>query len=121
MTLDLLIVLFAGVSEAIGQSVVLFANRVTPGRFAISLLLNALLVAAGFASLVVCTWLSFFIPGSHPVGLGILTSTIALSYVLLKIGWDPLELPESVRPLFGWASQRWGGLGESVEQEFFPR
>ena len=47
--------------------------------------------------------------------------TIALSYVLLKIGWDPLELPESVRPLFGWASQRWGGLGESVEQEFFPR
>ena len=87
MTLDLLIVLFAGVSEAIGQSVVLFANRVTPGRFAISLLLNALLVAAGFASLVVCTWLSFFVPGSHPVGLGILTSTIALSYVPLLIAF----------------------------------
>jgi hypothetical protein len=46
--------------------------------------------------------------------------TIALNYVLLKIGWDPLELPESARPLFGWATQRWGGLGESVEQEFFP-
>src|SRR2546430_17445506 len=34
------IVFLAGVSETIGQSVVLFANRVKPGRFALSLLLN---------------------------------------------------------------------------------
>src|SRR5437588_4729781 len=34
------IVFLAGVSEMIGQSVVLFANRVESGRFVLSLLLN---------------------------------------------------------------------------------
>jgi hypothetical protein len=82
-----LIVVFAGISEAVGQSVVLFANRVTPARFAMSILTNALLVAAGFAALVVFTWLSFFLPGSHPVGLAILTSTVALSYVPLLLSF----------------------------------
>lgn len=87
MTDDVLIVLFAGVSEAIGQSVVLFANRVTPARFVLSLLMNALLVAGGFASLVVLTWLSFLIPGSHPIGLQALTSTVALSYTPLMVSF----------------------------------
>jgi hypothetical protein len=44
--------------------------------------------------------------------------TIALSYVVLKIGWPQLTLPEPARPLFGWASQRWNGIGEAVEAEF---
>lgn len=46
--------------------------------------------------------------------------TVALSYVLLKIGWSPVALPEDARPLFGWASQRWNGIGKAVEAEFFP-
>ncbi len=36
------VVLVAGLSEALGQSVVLFANRVRPRRFVASLLLTAL-------------------------------------------------------------------------------
>jgi hypothetical protein len=46
---------------------------------------------------------------------------MALCYVLLKIGWPSLVLPEVARPLFGWASQRWDGIGEAVEAEFFPK
>ena len=80
MIVALLIVLFAGISEAIGQSVVLFANRVAPARFIVSLALNALLVAAGFLSLVICTWASFFLAGSHPIALGALTIAVGLSY-----------------------------------------
>ena len=45
---------------------------------------------------------------------------IALCYVLLKIGWPNLVLPEVARPLFGWASERWSGIGEALETEFFP-
>ena len=89
MTDALLIVFFAGVSEAIGQSVVLFANRVTPARFVLSLLLNALLIASGFVSLVICTWASFAIPiaGIHPVALDALTIAVGLSYTPLLIAF----------------------------------
>jgi hypothetical protein len=47
--------------------------------------------------------------------------TVALSYVLLKIGWPQLVLPDDAQPLFAWASERWNGIGEAVEAEFFPR
>ena len=87
MTGALLIVLFAGISESIGQSVVLFANRVTPARFALSIAMNALLVAIGFASLVICTWLSFFVPGARPIGLVDLTVAVGLSYVPLLVAF----------------------------------
>lgn len=46
---------------------------------------------------------------------------VALSYVLLRIGWPRLALPSVARPLFGWASQRSSGIGEAVEVEFFPK
>lgn len=46
--------------------------------------------------------------------------TIAVCYVLLKIGWDELELPDTARPLFRFADERWNDLGSKVEAEFFP-
>jgi hypothetical protein len=46
--------------------------------------------------------------------------TVAVCYVLLKIGWPPLVLPKVAQPLFEWASPRWNGIGEAVEAEFFP-
>lgn len=45
--------------------------------------------------------------------------TIALCYVLLKIGWPQLALPDDARPLFGWATERWNTDGRAVEAEFF--
>ena len=46
--------------------------------------------------------------------------TVALSYVLLKIGWPKLDLPERARPLFDFASDRWHGLGRQIVGELFP-
>src|SRR2546423_1605227 len=45
--LTLLILILAGVSVSLGQSVILFANKVTPRRFLMSLLLNGVLFAVG--------------------------------------------------------------------------
>ena len=45
--------------------------------------------------------------------------TIALCYVLLKIGWPALALPTDARPLFPFADERWHGLGERIQAEFF--
>ncbi|HNQ98595.1 MAG TPA: hypothetical protein PKN52_01265 [Trueperaceae bacterium] len=42
------VLLAAGLSEAVGESVVLFVNRVSPRRFAISLLISAFLFAFGY-------------------------------------------------------------------------
>jgi hypothetical protein len=46
----------AGLSYAIGQSVALFAVRVSPRRFAASLLVQALLFAASFFVWALATW-----------------------------------------------------------------
>jgi hypothetical protein len=43
----LLLLLLAGASQMLGQSVVLLANKVTPRRFVMSLLLNAVLFVVG--------------------------------------------------------------------------
>jgi hypothetical protein len=47
--------------------------------------------------------------------------TIAICFVLLKLGWPAVVLPEMTRPLFAAVSPRWHGLGEAVEAELFPR
>jgi hypothetical protein len=46
--------------------------------------------------------------------------TVALSYILLAVGSSGLALPEDARPLFGFADERWHGLGGAIESEFFP-
>ncbi|MDQ6929086.1 MAG: hypothetical protein M3126_00280 [Candidatus Eremiobacteraeota bacterium] len=78
-----LTVLLAGISEAIGQSVVLFVNRVSPARFALSLLINGVLIAAGFVFIVLSTWSTFLLPGARPVGLEALAIAVAFSYAPL--------------------------------------
>lgn len=53
----LLTVFWAGVSQSLGQSVVLFANRVKPRRFIASLLVGALIYLASFAFFALSIWL----------------------------------------------------------------
>lgn len=53
----LLIVFFAGLSNALGQSVVLFANEVKPRRFMASLFVGACIYVFGFLFYVVSIWL----------------------------------------------------------------
>ncbi|MBA2667922.1 MAG: hypothetical protein H0U69_12915 [Trueperaceae bacterium] len=56
LRLGLMVVFLAGLSTAIGQSVTLFAHRVSPRRFAASLLVQALLFVVGFLAWVAATW-----------------------------------------------------------------
>lgn len=51
------IVLFAGLSHTLGQSIVLFINRVKPSRFLYSLLLFTLLYTLGFLFWTLSVWL----------------------------------------------------------------
>lgn len=45
--------------------------------------------------------------------------TVAACYLLLKIGWPILELPDEARPLFGPPSPLWGDVGPTVLTESF--
>ena len=51
------IALLAGLSQSIGQAFILFVNRVRPLRFALSLVVEALLFVSGFLVWACSTWL----------------------------------------------------------------
>ncbi|HEY9752017.1 MAG TPA: hypothetical protein V6C46_03645, partial [Coleofasciculaceae cyanobacterium] len=81
--LALLVVLLAGLSLAVGQSIILFINRVKPIRFVFSLLLNAILFVFGFLFLVFSTWLICQLPWSVQVSFPTLVKVIGLAYAPL--------------------------------------
>ena len=53
----LLVVALAGLSEGVGQSIVLFINRITPRRFVLSLLLSAVTHSVGYLFWAASIWL----------------------------------------------------------------
>jgi len=77
---SVLVVIFAGLSLAIGQSIVLFINRVKPIRFVFSLLLNAILFTFGFLFLAFSTWLICLLPWSVDVSFRTLIKVFGFSY-----------------------------------------
>jgi len=79
----LAVVLLAGLSQAIGQSIILFVNRVIPLRFAFSLLVGAAISAAGYAFLVLATWITTLPPNEPHVSLLTLAIVMAYAYVPL--------------------------------------
>ncbi|MGA9379300.1 MAG: CAAX protease, partial [Phormidium sp.] len=83
MLLALLVVVLAGLSLSIGQSIILFINRIKPTRFAFSLLLNAILFTCGFLFLVLSTWLICLLPWSVNVSFWQLMKVLGLSYAPL--------------------------------------
>jgi predicted Abi (CAAX) family protease len=82
-TLAFLVVLVAGLSLAIAQSIILFINQVKPFRFVFSLLLNAILFVFGFLFLVLSTWLIGWIPGAAFIRWADLLKGLGLSYAPL--------------------------------------
>jgi hypothetical protein len=76
----LAIVLAAGLSEAIAQSIVLFANRVKPARFLFSLVVDAVLFTFGYGFVVLSTWAVCRLPGTPHIALGDLALVLAMSY-----------------------------------------
>ncbi|MBE9137144.1 CAAX protease [Nodosilinea sp. LEGE 07088] len=81
--LAMLVVLLAGLSQGIGQGIVLFVNQVKPARFVFSLLINAVLFACGFLALVLSTWLVTLAPWSKSLPLGQLVTVLGLAYAPL--------------------------------------
>lgn len=83
LTFALTIVLLSGISQGIGQSVVLFLNQVKPSRFAISLLINALLFTGGFLALGLSTWLITLLPGTVSVPPSAIVIVLGAAYAPL--------------------------------------
>lgn len=83
LSVVLLVVVPAGLSQGVGQGIVLFLNRVRPLRFVLSLVINALLFALGFLALVGSTWLITLLPGTQTISLGDLTTVLGLAYAPL--------------------------------------
>lgn len=81
------LVVLAGISMLLGQSVSLFMNRVTPKRFALSLLVNGLLFVAGIFFWAFLVWLlgNFLLAESTTYRQMLLI--IALSYAPFVFGF----------------------------------
>ncbi len=105
------IILAAGLSSAVGQSIVLFANRVRPGRFIFCILINALLFAFGFAFLTLSTWVITWLRGTH-ISLATLWIVLALSYAPLLFSF--LEAMPYVGIPITWALRVWSLLAAVV-------
>lgn len=74
------VVLLAGLSEALGQSVVLFASRVKPRRFVASLLLSASLYGFSFLFLSASIWLVGTQVFDREVAFEVILRTVGLGY-----------------------------------------
>lgn len=75
-----LIVVLAGFSEALGQSLVLFASRVKKRRFVISLLFSALVYTFSFFFLALSIWLVSTRGFGYEVSFGVVVRAVGLGY-----------------------------------------
>jgi len=85
--LTIQIVAIAGLSEAIGQSVVLFANRVRPSRFLLSLLVAILLFVIGFFLWAGSLWLIMSYLLDVPMEWPMIAGAVAISYIPLVLAF----------------------------------
>ncbi|KJH71065.1 CAAX amino protease [Aliterella atlantica] len=78
-----IVVLTACLSQAVAQSVVLFANRVKPLRFVLTLLIGAIIFAFGYLFLVLSTWIISFAPFTVEAPFTVVERTLGASYAPL--------------------------------------
>jgi hypothetical protein len=74
------IVLLAGLSQSIGHAFILFVNQVRPLRFAVSLLLEALMFVLGFLTWASSAWLVAAIGFDLPVPLPVVLRALAVAH-----------------------------------------
>ncbi len=86
----LAIVFTAGISDMFGQSVVLFANRVTPRRFTVSLIMSALVLVISVFVWAGSIWLIVKFVFLFPGRFGVILTLVALSYAPLLFGFAVL-------------------------------
>lgn len=76
----LLIVSLAGLSESLGQSVVLFINRLPPIRFTLALVITAASHVVGYLLWTVTVWLVGVYVFGQPVALTTVATVVGLAY-----------------------------------------
>ncbi|MGB3199725.1 MAG: CAAX protease [Nodosilinea sp.] len=82
-SLALGVVFLAGLSQAIAQSIILFANRVKPLRFGLSLVLAALLFVVGYLFWALSIWLASRWFLDQAISWQAITDSLAFSYLPL--------------------------------------
>jgi hypothetical protein len=100
------VVMVAGISLLLGQSVMLFLNQVTPRRFAMSLVINGLLLVAGWAVWASAVWIigTWLFDEAPPFAT--VLKLIGLSYAPLAYGFlilMPYAGPFISRLLYAWS------------------
>lgn len=73
------VLILSGFSEAFGESVVLFLNRVSPRRFLLSLLISALIFAATYFFLAATIWAVARVAFSAEVTFAVTAGVVALA------------------------------------------
>ncbi|NJM08682.1 hypothetical protein HC891_24585 [Candidatus Gracilibacteria bacterium] len=81
------VVFLSGISLLIGQSVILFLNRVPPIRFVISLLIQGVLLTAGLIMTAIVIWLSGLIVFRSDPEISAVITLTAVSYAPLAFGF----------------------------------
>lgn len=100
------VVMVAGISLLLGQSVILFMNQVSPGRFAISLISNGIWLVVGWLFWAITVWVIGNELFSQDVPLRIMLALIGLSYAPFVFGFlilMPYLGPFVQRVLYVWS------------------
>ncbi len=95
-----------GVSLLLGQSVVLFLNRIRPGRFVASLLLNGVVFTTGWIATCIVLWLVARYVFDAPASLGPASRIVMLSTAPFVFGFlvlIPYAGPFLSRVLYVWS------------------
>ncbi len=79
-TLAVWVAVLAGLSQAVGEAFVLVVNRVRPLRFALSLLVEALLFGCGFLVWAATTWLAVRLLAGEAVPLTAVVRALGLAH-----------------------------------------
>ncbi|MDZ4878172.1 MAG: hypothetical protein CLLPBCKN_007607 [Chroococcidiopsis cubana SAG 39.79] len=83
----LYIVILAGFSQAIGQAIVLFINRVKPFRFVLSLLIASILFAFSFIFWTLSTWIASHLLFWENASYLAVARTLGLAYAPLMLSF----------------------------------
>ncbi len=87
LTVALIIVLLAGLSQAIGQCIVLFVNRVKPIRFILSLGISSIVFALSYSLWALSIWLTTDFLFDTEVPILLVLRTLGLSYAPQMLGF----------------------------------
>jgi hypothetical protein len=106
--LVLTVALLAGISRAIGDSVILFYNRVQPPRFAVALVLNGLLYLLSLLIQAISLWAVIALLFGMNEPLSRVMVIVCLGSVPLLFGF--LTMAATLGPYVGWVLRFLGWL-----------